>query len=101
VGGCARLLDRLVRADLADRAALAEQLRQVEHAGDEIVHATLNRLNTTFVTPFDRADIYALTSALDDCIDQIEECAALIVLYRVDPLPDGVRRQAELLTTQA
>ena len=61
-----RLLDRLVRADAADRPGLAEQLRQVEHRGDEIVHATLNRLNTTFVTPFDRSDIYALTSALDD-----------------------------------
>jgi predicted phosphate transport protein (TIGR00153 family) len=96
-----RLLDRLVRADAADRPGLAEQLRQVEHRGDEIVHATLNRLNTTFVTPFDRSDIYALTSALDDCIDQIEEGAALIVLYQVDPLPDGVTRQAELLTAQA
>jgi uncharacterized protein Yka (UPF0111/DUF47 family) len=73
-----KLLDRLVRADIADRPALADQLRQVEHAGDEIVHDTLRRLNTTFVTPFDRADIYALTSALDDCIDQVEEGAALI-----------------------
>jgi predicted phosphate transport protein (TIGR00153 family) len=97
----ARLLQRLIEADPGDRAALAEQLRQVEHHGDEIVHDTLRRLNTTFVTPFDRADIYALTSALDDCIDQIEEGAALIVLYRVDPLPDGVRKQAELLTAQA
>lgn len=95
------LLDRLVRADTAERPALAERLRQVEHHGDEIVHDTLRRLNTTFVTPFDRSDIYALTSALDDCIDQIEEGAALVVLYQVDPLPDGVLRQAEILTAQA
>ena len=97
----AKLLDRLVRAEMAERPALAEQLRQVEHQGDEIVHDTLRRLNTTFVTPFDRADIYSLTSALDDCIDQIEEGGALIVLYQVDTLPDGVRRQAELLVAQA
>ena len=97
----ARLLELLVAAPMAERPALADQLRQVEHQGDEIVHETLRRLNTTFVTPFDRADIYSLTSALDDCIDQIEEGAALIVLYKVDQLPDGVRRQAELLTAQA
>ena len=97
----ARLLDRLVEAPRDQRAAVAEELKAVEHRGDEVVHETVRRLNTTFVTPFDREDLYNLISALDDCLDDMEEAAALVVLYRMDRVPPGVRRQAELLLQQA
>ncbi len=56
----------------------------------------MRRLNQTFVTPpFDRDDIYGLASALDDCMDAMEEAGDLIVLYKVDELPPaGLRAGA-------
>jgi uncharacterized protein len=59
------------------------------------------KINTTFVTPFDREDIYRLASALDDVIDAIEEAADRIVLYRLGTLPDGIIGQAEILQRAA
>lgn len=97
----AELLSGLVRAPVPDRAALAEELKEVEHAGDEITHTIMRRLNTTFVTPFDREDIYGLASALDDCLDHLEEAGDLTVLYRLDDVPDGAVAQVGVLLQQA
>ncbi|MBI4940404.1 MAG: DUF47 domain-containing protein [Actinobacteria bacterium] len=97
----ADLLHRLAGAEPTDRPELAALLRDAEHRGDEITHTTMRRLNSTFVTPFDREDIYALASAVDDCIDHIEEAGSLIVLYRPRLLPRAVLEQAEVLQAQA
>lgn len=96
-----RLLCDLVTAEPQARPALAEQLRDAEHAGDAITHATMRRLNSTFVTPFDREDIYGLASALDDCVDHVEEAGDLVVLYRVGRLPTAVVDQVGVLQAQA
>jgi len=67
----------------------AQRIKDREHEGDEITHAIIRRLNTTFVTPIDREDIYALASALDDVMDAIEAVADLFVLHRIEePLPE-------------
>jgi predicted phosphate transport protein (TIGR00153 family) len=55
-----------------------------EHEGDRITHDIIQRLNSTFVTPIDREDIYALASALDDIVDYIEEVADFLGLYRIE-----------------
>lgn len=94
-------LIKLVTAEPADRAALAARVKDAEHAGDELTHEIMVKINTTFVTPFDREDIYRLASALDDVIDEIEEAADRIVLYRLGTLPDGVVAQAEVLQRAA
>ena len=75
--------------------------RTAEHAGDEVTHEIMIKINTTFVTPFDREDIYRLASALDDVMDAIEEAADLIVLYRLGTLPDGIAAQVEVLQRAA
>ena len=62
-------LAKLVAADPAGRAALAARVKEAELAGDEITHEILIKINSTFVTPFDREDIYRLASALDDVLD--------------------------------
>ena len=59
-------------------------VRDIEHANDEITHEVMRRLNSTFVTPFDREDIYDLASRLDDVMDYLEAAADLIVLYELD-----------------
>src|ERR1044071_4470225 len=72
-----------------------EALRDVvvcEQEGDRITHDIIHRLNTTFVTPFDREDILALASALDDIIDYTEEVADYMGLYRIEaPMEQAVR----------
>src|SRR5215210_9023793 len=94
-------LAKLVAADPAARVGLARRVKEAEHAGDELTHEIMVKINTTFVTPFDREDIYRLASALDDVIDAIEEAADRIVLYRLGVLPAGIAAQVEVLQRAA
>ena len=72
----------------------------MEHHGDEISHNIGRRLNTTFVTPFDREDIHALISALDDVLDLIEEVADTFILYNIErPTPAAIQ-QAGIIAKQ-
>ena len=68
-----------------------------EHAADETTHAIVRRANSTFVTPFDREDIYALASALDDVMDMMDEAVDLVLLYEVTSLPPETTQQVEVL----
>ena len=92
---------KIVTAEPVDRAALATRVKDAERAGDNLTHEIMIKINTTFVTPFDREDIYRLASALDDVVDTIEEAADRIVLYRLGTLPDGIVAQAEILQRAA
>jgi predicted phosphate transport protein (TIGR00153 family) len=96
VGG-AELLGRLLGAERTERKAIAAELRDAEHAADESTHEIMRRLNQTFVTPFDRHDIYALASGLDDCMDHMEEAGDLIVLYKLETLPPRLTNQVDVL----
>lgn len=94
-------LAQLLGADVHARRLVAERLREIEHSADEATHSILRQLNKTFVTPFDRDDIYLLASSLDDCMDAMEEAADLIVLYKIDELPSGVADQISVLQRSA
>jgi uncharacterized protein len=94
-------LAKLVATEPAGRAPLAARVKEAELAGDELTHEILVKINTTFVTPLDREDIYRLASALDDVLDAIEEAADRIVLYRLGALPAGIADQVELLQRAA
>jgi uncharacterized protein len=94
-------LAALVAAPPAERAAFAKRVKDAEHAGDEVTHEIMVKLNSTFVTPFDREDIYRLTSSLDDVIDAMEEAADRIVLYQLGELPAGMRTQVDVLQRAA
>lgn len=90
----------LLGADTAGRAEIAERMRAAEHAGDDATHAIFHQLNS-FITPFDREDIYNLASSLDDIMDFMEEAVDLVVLYNVEELPKGVEQQIEVLARAA
>jgi len=81
----------------ANREAIARQLREREHAGDAVTHRIMRQLNTSFVTPFDREDIYRLASALDDVVDAMEAAADFIVLADVGKLPALMTEQITLV----
>jgi predicted phosphate transport protein (TIGR00153 family) len=96
VAGATQVLAGLVDPN-ANREAIAKQLREREHAGDAVTHRIMRQLNTSFVTPFDREDIYRLASALDDVVDAIEAAADFIVLADVGKLPPLMTEQIQLL----
>jgi predicted phosphate transport protein (TIGR00153 family) len=85
----------------ANRESIAKELREREHAGDSVTHRIMRQLNTSFVTPFDREDIYRLASALDDVVDAIEGAADFIVLADVGKLPILMGEQITLLRRSA
>jgi len=92
----ANLLAKMLDSS-ADRDAVAKQLVEVEHAADDTTHAIINRVNQTFVTPFDREDIYKLASSLDDVMDFIDEAGDLVVLYDLDSLPSRMASMVEVI----
>src|ERR1700710_3138169 len=92
----ARLLEKM----LENWPDHGESLREVvvcEQEGDRITHDIIQRLNQTFVTPFDREDIIALASGLDDIVDFIEEVADFLGLYRIEAPTDQAQRMPAVL----
>jgi predicted phosphate transport protein (TIGR00153 family) len=81
----------------ADFAMIAERLEDVEHDSDKITHDVYNKINSTFITPFDREDIYRLASTLDDVMDHIEAAGNLVYLYGLTKLPALPREMHDLV----
>jgi uncharacterized protein len=68
----------------------ADEIKEVEHKCDFLTHEVIQRLHKTFVTPLDREDIHTLARSLDDVIDAIDDCAAVIRLYQISRVrPDA------------
>ena len=92
----AALLAQIFDPD-ADIEAIAVQMREAEHQADETTHRIVKQVNSTFITPFDREDIYALASSLDDVMDYMDETVDLIWLYGVKTLPAEFAGQVDVL----
>ena len=80
-----------------DEGGLSRDILKAEQEGDRIAHDIIQRLNTTFVTPIDREDIYALAIQMDDIVDHIEEVADFMGLYRIEAPMDQAQALAEVL----
>ncbi len=91
----AQTLASILTASHEERVVLRNTLHDVEHAGDELNHSIVQKLNQTFVTPFDREDLGELASHLDDCLDDMDEAGDLIVLYNIHDLPEPVTKHLE------
>ena len=97
--GAARLFEAMLRSyDVLERRA--GEIRDAEHRGDELSHDIGHRLEATFVTPFDREEIHALISGLDDVLDLIEEAADTFILYRVEAPTSVAIEQASIIVRQ-
>jgi predicted phosphate transport protein (TIGR00153 family) len=95
IGGAGLLAEML--SEESDRKDVARRMRDAEHACDETTHEIVRRVNSTFVTPFDREDIYSLASQLDDCMDFMEEAVDLTLLYEVEHLPSELAEIVEII----
>jgi uncharacterized protein Yka (UPF0111/DUF47 family) len=87
--------------DTAHARECQKAIKTYEHAGDELTHEIIQLLNRTFVTPFNREDIYALTAGMDDLIDYSEEIADTIALYQPATLPGAVHEMSGLILDAA
>jgi uncharacterized protein len=92
--------------DLLDRfpeqsEEIVRDVKELEHEGDRITHELVDLVNRTFVTPFDRDDMYRLASVLDDICDYVDEAAEKIVSYGVRDVRDGAREQARVIQRSA
>ncbi len=79
----ARLLDQMMH-QWPDESGLARDILKAEQEGDRITHDIVQRLNSTFVTPIDREDIYGLATQMDDIVDYTEEAADFLGLYKIE-----------------
>jgi len=89
----ARLLDEMMNT-WPDSGGLSRSIVEAEQEGDRITHEIIKRLNSTFVTPIDREDIYGLATQMDDIVDFTEEAADFLGLYKIE----APMEQAQALT---
>src|SRR5688500_13444252 len=87
--------------DLGDVHAQHAPIRDCERRGDELTHTILRRLYNSFVTPFDREDIHALTEQIDDVVDDIQAVSELLLLHDVDEPLTEVRELTDVLVKAA
>jgi predicted phosphate transport protein (TIGR00153 family) len=96
VAHAAELLHEML-VGFPDTGGLAEAILECEHVGDQITHDTIRRINQVFVTPIERRDIFELSGALDDIVDDIEEVAAYLGLYRIEAPMTQAEELSEIL----
>jgi predicted phosphate transport protein (TIGR00153 family) len=93
----ARLFGEMIAAD-PPNLDKADELKEIEHTCDALIHGILQRLHRTFVTPIDREDIHALARTLDDVVDMIDAAAGFVRLYRVERVRYGARELSHIIT---
>ncbi len=84
-------------SDDSDRDEVVIRMRVAEREADETNRAIVNRVNSTFVTPFDREDIHSLANRLDDVMDLIDEAIDMIHIYDVYEIPHEIGKQASVI----
>ncbi len=97
--GASQLRD--VLQDYTNVASAVQKIKDTEHKGDEITHAVFVKLNSTFITPFDREDIHTLTSSLDDVLDFIYAAASRLITYKITNPPAEAVELAKIVLRQA
>src|SRR2546423_15409006 len=88
---------RTLARQFPDITGPLQKIREEEHSADGLAHTALERLDRTFITPFDREDIHTLIGEIDDIIDTIDALAKRIPLFHVKKMEQGFAEQADLL----
>jgi uncharacterized protein len=100
IRAAAKLLEEMLASDPPD-GSKADLIKDAEHRCDALTHDAIQRLHRTFVTPFDREDLYALAASLDNVMDAIDHAAALVRLYRIETIRPGARELARTVSQSA
>jgi predicted phosphate transport protein (TIGR00153 family) len=83
-------------ASAQDMARVRDEIKNLEHVGDKLTHSIFEELNRSFITPFDREDVYSLTKSMDDVLDLMDHVSDLLVLYQIDRLDDGMNMMLDV-----
>jgi predicted phosphate transport protein (TIGR00153 family) len=86
-----------VEGGTAVMAFNAAVIKRLEHDADEIIHQIRTRLHGAFITPIDPEDLRAITTAMDDVLDSIEDSSFRLAAWRIDPIPSGMIEFAEII----
>ena len=97
ISSAARELKEMLADKDHDFTEYAQRIKGLEHACDELTHNISTRLNKSFITPFDREDIYMMSTALDDIVDLIDDAARAIIIFDVQEITDYARDFADVL----
>jgi predicted phosphate transport protein (TIGR00153 family) len=92
-----RLLVELLERFPEEDGSLIREIKEREHEGDHLTHEVVGLLNRTFVTPFDRDDMYRLAGAIDDVCDHVDEAADNLGTYGVEGVPEKAVEQARVI----
>lgn len=101
VDASAVLVESMNHDQADERAAYYKRIKDLERAGDRLSHRIFDELGTTFITPFDREDIHALASHMDDVIDGINSCAKRISIYNPRPIGESGKELSLLVQQEA
>jgi len=100
IRGAAALLEQVLASEPPDLAKV-DAIKDAEHRCDILTHDSIQRLHRTFVTPFDREDLYAMATSLDNVMDAIDHAAALLRLYKIEHIRPGAHELARTVTVSA
>lgn len=100
IRAAAGMLEQLLATDPPDLTKV-DPIKDAEHRCDALTHDTIQRLHRTFVTPFDREDLYALATSLDNVMDAIDHAASLVRLYKIEHIRPGARELAHTVSASA
>ena len=100
IKAAAVLLEEMFATEPPDTSKV-DLIKDAEHRCDALTHDAIQRLHRTFVTPFDREDLYALASSLDNVMDSIDHAAALVRLYKIQTIRPGARELARTVSQSA
>jgi predicted phosphate transport protein (TIGR00153 family) len=93
----AELLIEFTNATGDRRRELAGAIKEKEHVGDGITHETLDRLQKTYLTPIDGEDIHVLIKEIDDIVDEIDDAAQRMLIYKIGDVLPGFKEQCQAL----
>ena len=88
IGDAARELKQMLADERQNYNEYSQRIKRLEHACDELTHTISTKLNKSFITPFDREDIYLMSSALDDIVDLIDDAARAIIIFDIGEIRD-------------
>ncbi|MEO7191604.1 MAG: DUF47 family protein [Vicinamibacterales bacterium] len=100
IRGAAALLEQLLATEPPDLTKV-DAIKDAEHRCDTLTHDSIQRLHRTFVTPFDREDLYAMSTSLDNVMDAIDHAASLVRLYKIERIRPGARELARTVSSSA
>lgn len=101
INDAARTLVEMLSLQHSDYQEYVQRIKSIEHACDDLTHNVSTRLNQSFITPFDREDIYMMSKALDDVVDLIDGAARSILMYDIREVTEPARQLAGVIQRMA